>query len=95
MADRSFPFAATTGCDINRSAVDFCARTFGAEPVYSSRRFDEALLPRRYALVWSGSLLTHLDLVGWRSALALMTGALTQVALGSSRGGARSRAAQR
>lgn len=71
-----FPDAATTACDLNRSAVDFCARTFGAEPAYSSRRFDDVRLPRRYALVWSGSLLTHLDLAGWRSALILMTGAL-------------------
>jgi SAM-dependent methyltransferase len=71
-----FPDAATTACDINRSAVDFCARTFGAEPVYSSRRFEEVRLPRRYDLVWSGSLLTHLDLPDWRSALGLMTGAL-------------------
>ncbi len=28
-----FPDAAITACDINRSAVDFCVRTFGAEPV--------------------------------------------------------------
>lgn len=71
-----FPDAATTACDLNPSAVDFCARTFGAEPVPSSRRLDEVRLPRRYDLVWSGSLLTHLDLAAWRSALTLMTGAL-------------------
>ena len=30
-----FPDARLTACDLDRDAVDFCARTFGATPVYS------------------------------------------------------------
>ena len=63
-------------CDINSSAIHFFARTIRAEAVYISRRFEGVRLPHRYDLVWSGSLLTHLDLPDWRSALTLMTGAL-------------------
>ncbi|MBA3420577.1 MAG: class I SAM-dependent methyltransferase [Thermoleophilaceae bacterium] len=71
-----YPDAVITACDIDRPGVDFCARTFGAEPVYGSERFAETRLPRRYDLVWCGSLLTHLDLAAWREALSLLVDAL-------------------
>ena len=33
----AFPDALLTACDIDRDGVDFCARTFGAAPVYFQR----------------------------------------------------------
>jgi acetyltransferase-like isoleucine patch superfamily enzyme/tetratricopeptide (TPR) repeat protein len=56
----AFPHAQITACDLNRGAVDFCAQTFGALPVYSKVDVDQIALPGNYDLIWSGSLLTHL-----------------------------------
>lgn len=38
----AFPEARLIACDIDREGVDFCARTFAAEPVYSNS--DPALV---------------------------------------------------
>src|SRR4051812_24162879 len=38
-----FPAAEIAACDIDRDGVDFCARTFGATPIYS--RDDPAEIP--------------------------------------------------
>lgn len=56
----AFPQAEITACDLNRDGVEFCARTFGAERVFSD--VDAARIPLfgEYDLVWCGSLLTHL-----------------------------------
>ena len=66
----AFPEAAVTACDTDRRGVDFCAATFGAEPVYSVE--DPAAIPVRgpFDLVWVGSLLTHLDAPRWPGFLA-------------------------
>ena len=56
----AFPQAQITACDLNRGAVDFCAQTFAAQPVYSSVNVNQIALPGSYDLIWSGSLLTHL-----------------------------------
>ena len=67
----SFPNATLTGCDLNRGAVDFCAQTFGAKPVYSNADVGQIPLQEKFDLIWCGSLLTHLreetclDLVKW------------------------------
>ena len=34
----AFPDATFTACDLTRAGVDFCARTFGATPIYSHTR---------------------------------------------------------
>jgi SAM-dependent methyltransferase len=55
------PEAEIVACDIDRDGVDFCARTFGAVPLYSEE--DPAVIPLEgsFDLIWVGSLLTHLD----------------------------------
>ena len=57
----AFPNAALAPCDLNRSGVDFCAKTFGAVPVYSEIDVDRIRLQGKFDLIWSGSLLTHLS----------------------------------
>lgn len=57
----AFPGVAIHACDLNRDGVDFCARTFGARPVYSSPNFADIRLDTSFDLIWSGSLLTHLN----------------------------------
>ncbi len=56
----AFPQAQITACDLNRGAVDFCAQTFEAAPVYSQVNISQIPLHGKYDLIWSGSLLTHL-----------------------------------
>ncbi len=62
----AWPEAELTACDLARDGVDFCARTFGARPVYSA--LDPravALAPGCFDLIWVGSLLTHLERERW------------------------------
>jgi SAM-dependent methyltransferase len=56
-----FPGARFTACDLDRDGVYFCAKTFGASPVYSSERLDDLSLGQRFDLTWCGSLVTHLN----------------------------------
>jgi SAM-dependent methyltransferase len=66
MLKAAFPGAELTACDLNRAAVDFCAETFGAIPAYSAEDPTDLQLTGDYDLIWCGSLLTHLDVAGWR-----------------------------
>jgi len=56
-----FPRAEITACEIQRGPVEFCVRTFGAEPAYSSVNLDEVSLRKKFDLIWCGSLATHLN----------------------------------
>ncbi len=56
----AFPEAHFTACDLNSGAVDFCAQTFYAQPVYSKVEVNQIPLQGKFDLIWSGSLLTHL-----------------------------------
>jgi len=67
----AFPDAQLTACDIDREGVDFCARKFGATPVYSTRDPAAIELDGRFDLIYCGSLLTHVDERGWEAFLAL------------------------
>ena len=67
----AFPDAELTACDISREAVDFCAETFGATPVYSAEDPGEIPLQGQFDLIWCGSLLTHLDAGRWLGFLDL------------------------
>jgi SAM-dependent methyltransferase len=60
-----FPRARLVVCDIDREAVDFCAKTFDAKPVYSAEKPQDIDVPGRFDLIWCGSLVTHLDRPGW------------------------------
>lgn len=66
---RAFPQAALTACDTDRDGVDFCARTFGASPVYSNPELRGLAFPSAYDLIWCGSLLTHFDAPRWYDVL--------------------------
>jgi len=61
----AFPQASLTACDIMRDGVDYCAREFGARPVYSRDPIGEVDFGGRFDLIWCGSLLTHLDAPRW------------------------------
>jgi len=66
-----FPQAELTACDIMPNEVAFCAQRFGATPVISSPDFDAVELPGPFDLIWSGSLVTHLDGEGTKAYLRL------------------------
>jgi SAM-dependent methyltransferase len=57
---KAFPQAQLTACDLNRPGVEFCARTFAAEPVVSTEDVARISLEGEFDLIWCGSLLTHL-----------------------------------
>ncbi len=57
----AFPTAKITVADLDRDAVDFCAKTFGATPVYSSNDTRQIAIEGNFDLIWCGSLLTHFD----------------------------------
>ncbi|MDQ6652303.1 MAG: class I SAM-dependent methyltransferase [Acidobacteriota bacterium] len=56
-----FPDAEITACELAPGPVQFCVRTFGALPAFSSPNLDEVSLARKFSLIWCGSLVTHLD----------------------------------
>ena len=56
-----FPEAEITACELERGPVEFCVRTFGALPAYSSLNVDEVSLGKKFELIWCGSLVTHLN----------------------------------
>jgi SAM-dependent methyltransferase len=49
-----------TACDVDADGVRFCAAEFGVNPLVSSWHAPQIRLGK-YDLVWSGSVLTHLD----------------------------------
>jgi SAM-dependent methyltransferase len=68
---RRFPQAAFTACDLDRDGVDFCARAFGATPVYSETDPDALSFDAPFDLIWCGSLITHLDAPATRALFRL------------------------
>jgi len=61
----TFPEAELAASDIDAEAVAFCAETFGAEPILGVPDFRDLVGTKRYDVVWSGSLLTHLEWERW------------------------------
>lgn len=61
MLKGAFPEARLTAADIDHLAVNFCVESFGAEPIYSHMHSHEVPPDSEFDLIWSGSLLTHLD----------------------------------
>jgi SAM-dependent methyltransferase len=72
-----FPDAELTACDIDPNAVDYCAETFGATPVYSSTNIDALEIEGPFDLIWCASLFTHLDRAGWVAFLKLFESLLS------------------
>ena len=77
----AFPDAAIGACDLDADAVDFCARTFHAQPIYSTTDVTAVPLPERYDLIWCGSLLTHVHADQWRGLLQLFAAHLADTGL--------------
>jgi SAM-dependent methyltransferase len=66
-----FPDAEITACELETGPVEFCVRTFGARPAFSSLNLDEVVLAQSFDLIWCGSLATHLNERGILSLLSL------------------------
>jgi SAM-dependent methyltransferase len=54
-----FPDAQFDACDLDSDGVDFCATTFGANPIYSSAELTDVEFGTMYDVIWMGSLFTH------------------------------------
>jgi len=67
----AFPGARLTACDLVKDAVDYCARTLGATPVYATKDPDQIHMDGGFDLVWCGTLLTNLGLKYWTALLNL------------------------
>jgi SAM-dependent methyltransferase len=67
---RRFPQAKITASDLDRKGVDFCARLFGTEAVYSEPNLDQFPAVGAFDLIWCGSLVTHLNDMGIQALLA-------------------------
>jgi SAM-dependent methyltransferase len=65
----AFPDAEITACDADRDGVDFCAKTFGSRSVYSAEDPGATAINDLFDLIWSGSLLSHLDQHRWQQVL--------------------------
>ena len=73
----AFPRAELAACEIERGAVDFCARTFGAQGIHSTQDVARIDFGRKFDLIWCGSVFTHYDAEAWERLLdVLVTRAL-------------------
>jgi CBS domain-containing protein/SAM-dependent methyltransferase len=73
----AFPHAKLAAGDIDRHAVDFCARTFGAAPIYSAERPEDVSIDDSFDVLWCGSLLTHVNSDRWPGFLSLFRRSLS------------------
>ncbi|MFI5336422.1 MAG: class I SAM-dependent methyltransferase [Opitutales bacterium] len=64
-----YHYAAITACDLDRDGVDFCAKQFGATPVYSEPDLRRLPFAAQFDLIWVGSLVTHLPQERWLATL--------------------------
>ena len=71
-----YPDAEAVACDIDPDAVAFCAAEFGATPVVIAPGPQPPNLEGPFELIWSGSVLTHLDEPRWDPLLVALRDAL-------------------
>jgi SAM-dependent methyltransferase len=64
-----YGYARITACDLDRDGVDFCAKQFGALPVYSEPDLHRLPFQAQFDLIWVGSLVTHLSQDRWLATL--------------------------
>lgn len=55
-----YPDADIYFSDLDEEGMDFCAENFGGSAIKSKRGFSNLSLGRKFDLIWSGSLITHL-----------------------------------
>ena len=51
-----FPRAGLTAADVASGGVNFCAKTFGAIPMYSDTDFSRLVFNTKFDLIWVGSV---------------------------------------
>ncbi len=64
-----YGYANITACDLDREGVEFCAKQFGATPVYSQPDLRSLPFKAQFDLIWVGSLVTHLSRKRWLATL--------------------------
>jgi SAM-dependent methyltransferase len=72
----AFPATTLIACDLERDGVDFCAETFGAEPLYSDTDPARVQLDQQVDVTWVGSLLTHIAFERWDGFMELFARSL-------------------
>ena len=72
----AFPQAELIASDIELSGVEHCVRFFGATGLPASVRIEEIPQVSDIDLIWSGSVLTHLDVPEWDALLGYFERAL-------------------
>jgi len=68
----AFPHAKLTACDLMVDGAKFCAETFGGDWVQSQDTLENVVMPRKYDLVWLGSVFTHLPEFRWHRLLQFL-----------------------
>ena len=81
MLKAAFPGARLTACDLSGDGVNFCAVTFGAEPVYAPQHPRDLTIEGDFDLIWVGSLFTHLDRERWEALLDKLVALLAPAGL--------------
>jgi SAM-dependent methyltransferase len=71
-----FPKARLVALDTNKAGVDFCAKVFGAKPVYSNIDFSNLSFDGKFDLIWVGSLFTDLRGERWSILMNLLRSVL-------------------
>jgi SAM-dependent methyltransferase len=56
-----FPNAEIVACEIDPMALEFCKRVFSVKTIKSDEELGKLSLLGQFDLIWSGSLVTHLD----------------------------------
>ena len=69
-----YPSAAIDCCDLRPADLDFCRTRFGAETWVSGIDIAALAAPRRYDLIWVGSVFTHLPEPQCRALLEKLRG---------------------
>ncbi len=73
-----FPHAGLTAADVDSGGVNFCAKTFGAIPMYSDTDFSRLVFNTKFDLIWVGSVFTHLRSERWMGLLEVFRSILTE-----------------
>ena len=73
-----FPRAGLAAADVDSGGVNFCAKTFGAVPMYFNTEFSRLVFKTKFDLIWVGSVFTHLRSERWMSLLEVFRSILTE-----------------
>ncbi len=71
-----FPEATVVASDLSKVGTAFCAEQFGAIPHTPNARFEQVHFERQFDLIWSGSLMTHIDEGAAKAMIGMMVRSL-------------------